>query len=91
MGRLRSRCDQGLHIAAMIPAMVSIFTVPFAYSVKHGHGPGVDGTYLLLSQLQAPIRRPGHGVPVAHTYNPSYSGGRDQGDCSMKPAWANSL
>jgi hypothetical protein len=27
---------------------------------------------------------------VAHTYNPSYSGGRDQEDCSLKPALANS-
>jgi hypothetical protein len=30
-------------------------------------------------------------APVAHTCNPSYSGGRDQEDCSLKPAWANSL
>jgi hypothetical protein len=29
-------------------------------------------------------------VPMAHTYNPSYSGGRDQEDCGLKPAWANS-
>jgi hypothetical protein len=29
-------------------------------------------------------------VPVAHTCNPSYSGGRDQEDCSLKPAPANS-
>jgi hypothetical protein len=29
-------------------------------------------------------------VPVAHACNPSYSGGRDQEDCSLKPAWANS-
>jgi hypothetical protein len=28
--------------------------------------------------------------PVAHTYNPSYSGGRDQEDCSSKLAPANS-
>jgi hypothetical protein len=28
-------------------------------------------------------------VPVAHTCNPSYSGGRDQEDCSLKPAQAN--
>jgi hypothetical protein len=27
---------------------------------------------------------------VAHTYNPSYSGGRDQEDCSLIPAHANS-
>jgi hypothetical protein len=30
-------------------------------------------------------------VPVAHTYNPSYSGDRDQEDCGLKPAQANSL
>jgi hypothetical protein len=30
-------------------------------------------------------------LPVAHAYNPSYSGGRDQEDhCSLKPAQANS-
>jgi hypothetical protein len=28
--------------------------------------------------------------PVAHIYNSSYSGGRDQEDCSLKPARANS-
>jgi hypothetical protein len=28
---------------------------------------------------------------VPHTYNPSYSGGRDQEDHSLKPAWANHL
>jgi hypothetical protein len=27
---------------------------------------------------------------VAHAYNLSYSGGRDQEDSSSKPAWANS-
>jgi hypothetical protein len=27
---------------------------------------------------------------VAHTHNPSYSGGRDQEDCSLKPAQVNS-
>jgi hypothetical protein len=30
-------------------------------------------------------------VPVAHACNPSYSGGRDQEDQALKPAWANSL
>jgi hypothetical protein len=29
-------------------------------------------------------------VPVAHTCNPSFLGGRDQGDHGLKPAWANS-
>jgi hypothetical protein len=29
-------------------------------------------------------------VLVAHAYNPSYSGGRDQADHGLKPAQANS-
>jgi hypothetical protein len=29
-------------------------------------------------------------APVAHAYNPSYSGGRDQEDCRSKPARKNS-
>jgi hypothetical protein len=29
-------------------------------------------------------------VQVAHTYNPSYSGGRDKEDCSLKTAQTNS-
>jgi hypothetical protein len=29
-------------------------------------------------------------VSVAHTYNPSYSGGRDQEDHGLKPARTNS-
>jgi hypothetical protein len=28
-------------------------------------------------------------VLVAHACNPSYAGGSDQEDCSLKPAWAN--
>jgi hypothetical protein len=30
-------------------------------------------------------------VPVVHTYNSSYSGGRDQEDCHSKPDQASSL
>jgi hypothetical protein len=30
-------------------------------------------------------------VPVAHAYNPIYSGGRAQEDCGSKPAWGNSF
>jgi hypothetical protein len=30
-------------------------------------------------------------VPVAHTYNPSFSGGRDQEGSGSKPGQANSL
>jgi hypothetical protein len=27
-------------------------------------------------------------VPVAHTCDPNYSGGRDEEDCGLKPTWA---
>jgi hypothetical protein len=30
-------------------------------------------------------------APVTHAYKPSYSGGRDQEDRGLKPAWENSL
>jgi hypothetical protein len=30
-------------------------------------------------------------APVALAYNPSYSGGRDKGDCGSMPAWQISL
>jgi hypothetical protein len=37
------------------------------------------------------LRYPARGwVPVARTYNPSYSGSKDHEDCGSKPAWANS-
>jgi hypothetical protein len=35
------------------------------------------------------IRCEGSQAPVAHTCNPSYSGGRDQEDCGPTPAQAN--
>jgi hypothetical protein len=38
------------------------------------------------------IKKIGTGrVPVAHTYNPSYSGGRNQEDDILKPDHANGL
>jgi hypothetical protein len=30
-------------------------------------------------------------APVVHAYTPTYSGGRDQEDCSLKPDGANTL
>jgi hypothetical protein len=36
-------------------------------------------------------KKSGCQAPVAHTCNPSYSGGRDQEDRYSKPAWAKSL
>jgi hypothetical protein len=37
-----------------------------------------------------PIKNTVQWVLVALACNPSYSGGRDQEDCGLKPAWANS-
>jgi hypothetical protein len=37
-------------------------------------------------QLKLPLKVSFTWVPVAHTCNPSYSGGRDQKDCGLKPA-----
>jgi hypothetical protein len=37
------------------------------------------------------MKRKERQVLVAHAYNPSYPGGRDQEDGGLKPAWANSL
>jgi hypothetical protein len=37
------------------------------------------------------IKGRGCWMPVAHTCNPSYSGGRDQEDCGLKPDRENSL
>jgi hypothetical protein len=43
--------------------------------------------------IQSPVLTKGENIswaPVAHTCNPSYSGGRDQEDRGSKPAQANS-
>jgi hypothetical protein len=52
------------------------------------HFPSIEivDTYENLSFLRVNISQ----VLVAHACNPSYSGGRDQEDHVLKPAWANS-
>jgi hypothetical protein len=51
-----------------------------------------NGILRTLKPDEVTIRRGmGSQTPVAHTCNPSYSGGRDQEDGGLKPAWANSL
>jgi hypothetical protein len=40
--------------------------------------------YIVRSCLQTPRVSL---APVAHACNPSYSGGRDQEECSSKPPW----
>jgi hypothetical protein len=35
--------------------------------------------------------KPSGQMPVVHTYNPSYLGGWDRENHSLRPAWANSL
>jgi hypothetical protein len=41
-------------------------------------------------KLQSHQKKKVYQVLVAHAYNPSYSGDRDQEACSSKPAQANS-
>jgi hypothetical protein len=54
--------------------------------LRSTHQPGcLDYKVNILSQKQT------SQTLVAHTCNPSYSGGRNQEDLSSKPAWANSL
>jgi hypothetical protein len=44
---------------------------------------------LSISYLVPPKKKTKAGwAPVAHSYNPSYSGGRHQEDCDSKPAQA---
>jgi hypothetical protein len=43
-----------------------------------------------LSKKRKKERKKETWAPVAHTWNPSYSGGRNQEDCSSEPAQANS-
>jgi hypothetical protein len=43
----------------------------------------MDSSFSILRKW---IYDPLHGVLVAHTYNPNYSGGSDQEDGSSKPA-----
>jgi hypothetical protein len=52
---------------------------------------GVASTVGFLMEGTNPLKMEKKGwAPVAHTCNPSYSGGRDQEDHGSKPAWANS-
>jgi hypothetical protein len=48
------------------------------------------GLFLLLNKILLIKKGKCCWVPVAHTCNPSYSGGRDQKDHSSKPAQGNS-
>jgi hypothetical protein len=41
-----------------------------------------------LCKALFPSQQGGKPAPVAHSCNPSYSGGRDQEDRGSKPAWA---
>jgi hypothetical protein len=50
------------------------------------NGPIARESQTSATQLSSKSSR----APVTHACNPSYSGGRDQEDCSSKPAQANS-
>jgi hypothetical protein len=44
---------------------------------------------MIVNIYASKINTPSQAL-VAHTCNPSYSGGREQEDHDLKPAWANS-
>jgi hypothetical protein len=44
---------------------------------------------LALLKAEIKFNKQYSGAPVAHACNPSYSGGRNQEDCSLKPTGAN--
>jgi hypothetical protein len=50
---------------------------------------GCHSKELIYQMVQKKKTMHRNQVPVAHTCNPSYSGGRDQKDLSSKPAQAN--
>jgi hypothetical protein len=62
---------------------------PSMWKAKAGESP-VQGQPGLHTLIFKKIKEKKDQAPVAHAYNPSYSGGRDQEDHSSKPAWANS-
>jgi hypothetical protein len=45
---------------------------------------------ILSGALMKGLKTKTSWVPVTHTCNPGYSGGRDQENRGLKPAWANS-
>jgi hypothetical protein len=45
---------------------------------------------LALLKAEIKFNKQYSGAPVAHACNPSYSGGRNQEDCSLKPAQQSS-
>jgi hypothetical protein len=78
-------------------------TVERMKKISHRLGENICKKYILIRNLYSKytgaqqltrrkklIKTWASRAPVAHTYNPSYSGGRDQEDCGLKPAWANS-
>jgi hypothetical protein len=66
---------------------ITLSPVPFDINTFH-HFTDETGSLEKFSGLGLQARGQ---APVAHTCNPSYSGGRDQEDRSSKPAQANSL
>jgi hypothetical protein len=45
--------------------------------------------YISITDIKSTSKTKYSQAPVAHTYNPGYSGGRDQEDHGAKPAQAN--
>jgi hypothetical protein len=43
----------------------------------------------IMKPIKVIIKNRGSQALVAQAYSPSYSGDRDQEDCSLKPTWGN--
>jgi hypothetical protein len=71
--------------------MREIVATELPFSQSSGEKLSKPCYYTVLSDIEnTSFERLNCWVVVPHTYNPSYSGGRDQNH-SLKPAWANSL
>jgi hypothetical protein len=69
----------------------SVITFPLAYRQSPGFFSFLNFLLLFLVFESNDLKTCGNlgSCPVAHTYHPSYSGGRDQEDLGLKPAQAN--
>jgi hypothetical protein len=56
----------------------------------HSFSVSLFSFYFVTSTVQDILKNYSHWAWVAHTCNPSYSGGKDQEDCGSKPGQTNS-
>jgi hypothetical protein len=80
-----------LSYAGGIGRKIMVWGCPWAKTCKKRDGGMAQVVEHCLVSVRSWVPKPSTSrVPVAHTYNPSYSGGGDQEDLGLKPARANS-